>query len=360
MIQEKLALEFRAVPAYRQELARSYNGLGALFSAMDRRADAESAFRSALTIQEKLTTEFGTVPAYRQELATSQSNLGAMLAGQRRCSEAEAADREALTIQEKLAAEFPDEPAYRQEQARTYNNIALSLAGQNKRFEAEAAYRQALAILEQLAPSFPNVPRYRIDLGNSQVNFGDLQRANQQPEQALQWYAKGIEAPEAALRQVKVDAMAKRALLFAHAGRAQAMDDLKRYSEAVRDWDRAQEFASERDLVWLRTGRALSRVRAGDVDEALKEADDLSQNASAETLYNTACVVALAAGRQGAISGARSKDECAKRAVELLRMSVAKGWTNAELIHDDEDLKALREREVFKKLLAELASRKKK
>jgi hypothetical protein len=46
--------------------------------------------------------------------------------------------------------------------------------------------------------------------------------------------------------------------------------------------------------------------------------------------------------------------------MELLRQAVAKGWKNAEHMKQDDDLKALREREDFKKLMAELEAANKK
>jgi hypothetical protein len=52
--------------------------------------------------------------------------------------------------------------------------------------------------------------------------------------------------------------------------------------------------------------------------------------------------------------GALSKERCAQRAVTLLRQAVAKEWKHAEFMKTDDDLKALRRRDDFKKLLAEL------
>jgi len=51
---------------------------------------------------------------------------------------------------------------------------------------------------------------------------------------------------------------------------------------------------------------------------------------------------------------------CAKRAIALLRQAVAKGYQDAEHMKNDHDLKALRERDDFKKLVAELEAKAKK
>src|SRR5262249_26815589 len=90
--------------------------------------------------------------------------LGALLSDLDKREQAEAAYRQALTLREKLVADFPAVPQYRLELARSHNNLGYLLAGLGKRAESEAAYRQALAILEKLAADFPAVPQYRQDV----------------------------------------------------------------------------------------------------------------------------------------------------------------------------------------------------
>jgi hypothetical protein len=69
---------------------------------------------------------------------------------------------------------------------------------------------------------------------------------------------------------------------------------------------------------------------------------------------NVACIFALAADRPEEPGRAFSKEECGKRAVSLLQQAVAQGWKDVEHMKRDDDLKSLRERQDFKKLLAEL------
>jgi hypothetical protein len=55
-----------------------------------------------------------------------------------------------------------------------------------------------------------------------------------------------------------------------------------------------------------------------------------------------------------------SKEDCAKRAITLLQQAVAKGFKDADHMKKDDDLKALRERDDFKKLVMELEAAKAK
>jgi tetratricopeptide (TPR) repeat protein len=136
--------------------------------------------------------------------------------------------------------------------------------------------------------------------------------------------------------------------------RADVLDQLKRPSEAIPDWDKAIELAAEPDRSEFRMKRAFSRARAGQLDTALKEVEELAKNGNYLAFYNAGCLFAIAAGRLSEKDAELSKEECATRAVGYLQQAIAKGWKHAEQMKKDEDLKALRERDDFKKLLADL------
>ena len=87
------------------------------------------------------------------------------------------------------------------------------------------------------------------------------------------------------------------------------------------------------------------------VAEAVAEVAELTKNAKwyAGQWYDFACVYSLASTK---IEG--KKKEYADRAMELLRKAVKEGWNDAAHTAYDTDLDALRNREDFKKLLADL------
>jgi serine/threonine protein kinase/tetratricopeptide (TPR) repeat protein len=353
-IQDKLAADFPTVSDYRFELAKSHANLANLLAGMGRRPEAEASYRRALAIEDRLVADYPAVAKYRSDLANSHNSLGVLLKALGKWPEAEASYRRSLAIQEKLATDFPLVVPYRLELASSHTNLGSLLGDLGKRPEAEASTRQALSIQAKLAADFPAVPEYRVNLGGSQVNLGRLLRMNQQPEQALLWYAKAIETFKVVLTQVKIDVTAQRFLRNAHWERALALNQLKRYTEAVRDWDEAVKLSLEPDRPNFRLGRAASLVLAGQVGAALGEAEELAKLPQPLILYDAACVFALAANRQDTRQGAPSNEECAKRAVALLKQAIAKGWKNVDHMKKDDDLRALRGREDFKKLLAEL------
>jgi serine/threonine-protein kinase len=353
-ILEKLSAEFPMVPEHRHLLAQTHSDMGNLFADLGKKPEAETAYRRAVAIQEKLVVESPAVPMYRQALADTHYNLGILLVDQGKRAEAETAYRQAVPLQEKLAADFPTVTKHRGDLATTLNNLGNLLADLGKRPEAEEAHRQALAIREKLAADFPMEPQYGVDLGGSQVNFGNLRGKSRQFQEALHWFAKGIKTLEGVRRQVDTDVTAQRYLRNAYAGRAQALQDLKRFAEAAEDWNKAVELSPEPERFPLRIYRAANRMRAGLVDAAIQDAEDLPKISHPAVLYAAACFFALAADRRNEPGGSLSKEECAKRAVALLQQAVAKGYKDAEQMKKDDDLKALRERDDFKKLVAEL------
>jgi hypothetical protein len=80
----------------------------------------------------------------------------------------------------------------------------------------------------------------------------------------------------------------------------------------------------------------------------------------AVSLYNAACWRAVTAAMLRAadpsLTGAEQSDAEAERAMAWLKKAIAAGWKDAAHMEKDLDLDALRDREDFKKLLAELVA----
>jgi predicted Zn-dependent protease len=129
---------------------------------------------------------------------------------------------------------------------------------------------------------------------------------------------------------------------------------LKKCTEAIKDWDRAIQLSPPAQRGELRASRARSLVLAGQVAEAVAEIADLTKASNWPPVqwYNFACVYAVASGRVP-----DKKQEYADRAVELLRQAVKAGYKIAADMLKDPDLDSLRDREDFKKLLADLEAK---
>jgi serine/threonine protein kinase/Flp pilus assembly protein TadD len=191
-ILEKLAIDFPAVPLYRQHLARSHNNLGSLLAGLGKRPEAEQQYQQALAILEKLATDFPAVPLYRQHLARSHTDLGFQLQHLGKWAQAEQHYRQALVLQERLVADFPAVPEYRQELALSHDNLASLLDNLGKRPEGGQEHRQALAHREKLAADFPVVPQYRFGLALSHIGLGEYLSVLGEGPEAEQQYRQAL------------------------------------------------------------------------------------------------------------------------------------------------------------------------
>jgi len=314
-IYEKLAADFPKVPEYRSQLAEWFNKLGLSLQQLGKGSEAEQENRRALAICEKLAADFPAVPRYRMLLANSYHGLGVSLWAVDKFPESEREDRKALTIQESLAADFPTVPEYRMLLATSYHNLGVSLWAVDKFPEAEREYRKALTIRESLAADYPAVPRHRMELAHLYRNLGVTLKELGKRSEAGELYRKAVDIQE----------------------------------KLVADHPTVPRYQS--NLADGRTVLAGWRVDGGQITEAIAEVTELakSSNLNANNWYEFACVYARAGGKSP-----QKKREYTDRAMECLNKAVRAGFRDAREMKRETALDSLRDRDDFKKLLAEL------
>jgi tetratricopeptide (TPR) repeat protein len=356
-VQEKEVAASPAVARHRAQLAASYFGFGNVLVGRDKLAEAEAAFRRAVDLQQQLVNEFPKAHVYRRLLAGSYMDLGTVLRRQGKEADAEEACRQAVDLGEKLVAEPGAVPRYRQALAGSYGNLGTVLRDRKKYAAAETAYRQALAHQAKLAAEFPEAARYSLDLAKTQDHLGRLFRLQDRPAAALPWYDQALARLEP-LHQREPNDVATRTLLGeVHEGRAQTLDALQRYTDALADWDQAVELAPSASRLWLQLSRARSRVQGGKAAEAVAEVVALTKDAAAlgPQCCQAACVCSLASA---AATDSRQREEYAGQALARLRRAQTAGFFKDRLkiehVKKDADLDPLRSREDFQKFVAEL------
>jgi eukaryotic-like serine/threonine-protein kinase len=355
---EKLAEKQPRLPESRRGLADAHYNLGVLYGETDRPKQAEAAFQKSVALWRGLTEEEPAVSQFRRHLGITLANLGVLYSRTRRPREAEAALKQALDQWEKLLAEQPYLADYLRHAADAYAHLGTVYTGTGQTAEAEAALQRALALQQQLADGQPGVSLYAALVGRTFYLLGQCQRAANRPEPALAWYARAVAALEKLVKATGTHPAARDSLRDTFAGRARALDGWRRHAEAAADWERALALAAGPRRDGFRLERAVSLVRAGDHEKALAEVEDVLQAGPKPgmVLYDAACVYAVAAG--GVEEGPLA-ERYADRAIELLRQAAAKGFRDAAHMRQDNDLDALRGRDDFRALLAELEPPKK-
>ena len=260
--------------------------------------------------------------------------------------------RDALALEEAVLAGFERSVGLDHPDAlKSMNRLASGyhLLGRDK--EAWELYKKAIAAHERIAAARPEDRVNQVSLGAVHSNAAGVLRDLGRPEESLTTFARAIDHLRAVLAREPADATARLFLRNAHWGRAKTMDQLGRSADAAADWDLAIGLSDDRGRNRVQAGRAVSRLQAGRVAEAVAEAAELTKAGGwdANDWYNFACVYAVAAGKLP-----DRRDEYAARAVELLRKAIDAGYRDRAHIDRDPDLAPLRGRPDFRKLVESL------
>jgi serine/threonine protein kinase/tetratricopeptide (TPR) repeat protein len=325
-IYQQLAADFPARPEFRHALAGSHNSRGTLLRNTGRPLESEQDYDQALRIEKQLAVDFPARPEFRLELAASHYNRGTLLGATGRPKEAEQDFAQAVSIFQELAANYPARAEFRQDLAKGHNNRGNLLLETGRLQEAEQDFGQALSIRKQLAADFPNQPDLHNDLAGSFVNLASLRK------QQGSWAA------------------AQRLLLE---GRPHHLAALK---------------ANPRHPAYRRFYRShlgvLTEVHAGllEQQDGVRTAEtcrDLGWDAPADA-YNAACALSQCVAivsKHNKLDDKQRKEAAqfyGDAAMKLLHEAVSKGYKDAAHMKKDTDLDPLRQREDFKKLVADL------
>jgi serine/threonine protein kinase/tetratricopeptide (TPR) repeat protein len=229
-------------------------------------------------------------------------------------------------------ARFPDRPKYRRGLAQCHTQVAFALLGLRRSREAEELLREVRAIQGRLAADFPGVPDYRNDLAGTLVNLAGEHMRRREFEAAVGLLEEARPHHLAALKadpknftyrryyRNNLSSMAGfRVALADHARAAAAADELARFG-----FDPANDAYT--------AGSVLARCAALARNDARLDEDKREEFA----------------------------EDYATRAVARLRQAVANGFRNPAQLRKDSWLDGVRDREDFRKLVAEVEEKAKK
>jgi serine/threonine protein kinase/tetratricopeptide (TPR) repeat protein len=371
---EALAAAPGATAGLRESLADTVDLIGVVLDVTGKTSEGESETRKALAIRRKLADDYPAVTKYRQVVASSYHNLGVLMLHAGRLSEAAAAWRESRAINQKLADDYPAVMSFRASVANSHYSLGYVLTRTGERAEAEVELRKSLKLLREVSNDYPANIHLRRLVAQACGDLGYL----------LTWTGKPMEA-EAELRQNLVlwqklvddnpkfpDDRENLALSLVNLGDAGRM--LGREAEAKGTYERAialfERLVAENPVSASYRGsqayslrrRGLARSTSGDSVGAAADARRalaLYQglpSRSREDAFNEGCCHALLAGLAGrdgtGVSAGQGEAETAQ-AMAVLRKAVGMGYRDPRF-QTDSTLDPLRQREDFRKLLAEL------
>jgi serine/threonine protein kinase len=322
----QLAADFPMRPEFHQELALSHNNRGSLLRATGRKTEAEAEYDAALAIQLQLAADFLTRPQFHRELALTHNNRGNLLSDTGRKKEAEAEYDAALAIQLRLVADCPNRCQFRQDLARSHNLRGILLWRTGRLKEAEADYDAALRIEKLLAADFPSQPEHRNAMAGICVNLALLHRQRGELTSARRLLFEGRPHHLAALEVSPTNSTYRQFYRNHLSLLTEVYAGLLQPDDAVRTGE------TNRDLGW-----------------------DPPSDA-----YDAACFLSLCipiVSKHDKLDKKQRTEAAqfyADEAMKMLRDAVSKGFKDTAHMKQDKDLDPLREREDFKKLLAEV------
>jgi tetratricopeptide (TPR) repeat protein/tRNA A-37 threonylcarbamoyl transferase component Bud32 len=316
-------------PIIRQETGRAHRRVADVCRIATRSQQSEAEYREAIAIQDTLAAQFPDHGDYRHDVAITEANLAVLLKGLGRSPEAQEHYRRAVALHERLAAESPNVVEYRQRLAVNQNSLAVLLVAAKQVPEAEKLYGQALAVQLNLVTEFPTGADHASDAAATHHNLAKLL----------------LERKEAAAARPHLEEACRlqREALRLKAGQPTYLTLLRSHFH-----DLAKVLAQQGDHAGLEQLSAQIRK-------------DSPENPS--DTYDAACYLGRAVPllekdvRIEEPERRRRAQADADQAMVLLQEAVKKGYRNSALVVKDADLDALRGREEFTKLLAEMDKR---
>jgi serine/threonine-protein kinase len=363
-----LATAHPTVARYQQVRVLSSMNLGVLFAMNNREPEALLAWRDSAAVLDQAPPSVPELTVWRMGLATNLSALAPDLAKKQQSKLATLAYRLAVEQRQKLVAAHGNVEQHRRELGFAHVSLANHLARTGDFQDSDTAFGKGLALLEKLAKEYPGNGIYPLMCAATLCDRGAMHNGWGKHDQALKHFDKALPLLDKILRKEKTRPFltnARNFTRFNQVGRGLALRRLERYKEAISAYDKALALAAGRDRNGVRLGRALALAQAGDHARAVAEVEAVAGKSTRPgELYDAACALSLAAAAAGAdtrlIEGERGKvaEQHAGRAVSVLRQAQKAGQfkTAAAVDHlkKDGDLEALRGREDYRKLLAEL------
>ncbi len=325
--------------------------------------DVEKALthdRESLKLVESLRTADPKRVQYQRDHAKVLSGLGIALAKKGELTDALTTHEKALSVRETIAANhpygFPDQRELGVAQA----NCAETLHLMRKLKGAEKSFARAIEILESLCDSDPGNAGYHLVLSTCLQKAAGVQLDQYRHEATRDMLTASVNHLKVARATISQEELQRRiAKLLGGLQFCKALD------EAIED----PEVATRQKVfpaAHLLGFRSIILGQRGDFEAAADAAERIAalDPQTAENLYNSACLHArllhmeLPEESQDAQSlgiAASVREQSRKRALELLQGANALGMfddpAKAVLLHDDEDLRSLRENEAFQSLV---------
>jgi serine/threonine-protein kinase len=279
---------------YKAILSNVYTALGSLATITDASKSVQY-YEQARAVCERLSAAAPGDRQWQSMLAVAHLNCGSAYMLLHQATRAEHDFEAAVAIGKVLVRDHPEVGEYKYTLANNYVNLATIYSGRGQRARAAEVLKDAEKLLAPLVAAMPEALDYAVTLGAAYVNLGYTVGHLGRLKEALEFENKAVKTLEAILaREPKHQGAAEKAGT-AHGARAEVLQALQRYAEAVKDWERFIELDKGNERRW-RGSRALALAWAGNHIKAHEAACDLVGGGEThDSMFTAARVDALCA-----------------------------------------------------------------
>jgi serine/threonine protein kinase/tetratricopeptide (TPR) repeat protein len=327
-----------------RDLAVSHIKVGDIFLRLDDSQAALDSYKSGHAILERLADADPISAQAQRELALSHERLGAVYLELGDSKAALDRHKKGLAVRQRLADADKTSAQAQRDLSISYGGLGDVYLRLGDSKTALDSYKKDLEISQRLADGDRTSAQAQRDLLVSYFKLGNVTQQTYDFKAAESWYVRALDIPQ---RFPKPEVFKQQVTLLEGQVRF-----CRAAEQAVSDPSTACKQADDlRRPVLFFAMYALAR-KEKQPGKAVAAAEMLAANAKEpDDLYNAACGYALCVPLADT---PEAKEKYAARAVALLRQAVAKGFKDATQMKKDADLGALRQRDDFKKLLAEL------
>jgi tetratricopeptide (TPR) repeat protein len=317
---ELLVDRFPEEPKHWDILANHCSTLGHLATGRGEVEDAERYFKRGLEVAETVSANHPDRPFFKKNIGTNSRGLGSLYYAVDRSAEAETylrrAVRVAMELTENPGTEFSRADAkngLRLELAQYRGNLASALTQLEKFSEAEDLLRQALDAITILARDHPKLYGYSFQLACTQIQLGELYLTAKRPAEARDYYVRSRKTLEEMLEKFPGVAYATKS----HVSNLLCTCPIPE----LRDEKRAVELARD---VMVHSGRnpgscrglGVALYRAGNWTESIAELED-ARDGSAYADVESGLYLAMAYHKLGDKDKARACFDAAVRRMTI-------------------------------------------
>jgi serine/threonine-protein kinase len=233
-LQERLAEEAANDWRERLELVKCHAQLGDLYvTYLQRSADSEKAFRTALGLLDGLDREAQKRPKVRTERGYCQRGLANALLKGGNSREAEEHFRAAVRACEQLAAEFPLLPSSREALYDALFDLARCLSWQARYKDERELVGRWVELSEKLRNDFSTIPYYRLCVARAYNESGRLEYQVGDKEESIRQRQKAVATLTALVNEFPKIPIYRVELSVCQNGLCFAFLNLNRFADAL-------------------------------------------------------------------------------------------------------------------------------